>query len=784
MTPNAMFSVTPTEQIRVDATKALQANGENSIPELIEMLGDPSWVVRRLVVQALADFGDLAVGHLCMELKTNRKNEARIAATVDALVASKGSAEDLVSRLADESDPAIVADVAQILGRRKNPSATPILIKLTKHENDNVAVGAIEALGRVGGRAAIEALIGSIETGNFFRTFPAIDVLGRSGDPRIVEPLTKLLKNPNYLPEAARALGRSGERSAVLPLIKLLQSPSDSVVRIAAVAISELRDRYSEKSGRDVDILEDQFRTNVNSDVIRRLARMLPEMDVFESVAVCKFLGIIGNSEAASQLTAQLDGFEAIANSAADALKKIGQTADTHLRKALREGQSTRRKVLLPVVTRSTASEDVVDCLTDPDPEVRTLACEALARIGATGEVKEIFKLLGDSNLRVVHSATAALQALGTRETRTLAVEAFKSPLSGVRRSALNILAYFGDMSATHPMLMGLKDEDPRVREAALQGLPYLEDLSAQEALYETARDPNDRMRSLAMRAIGQIPSSSERAFSVLLKGIKDSHPWVRYYACQSLGRLEYISAASDIAKLLSDEAGQVRVSAVEALSHLDTTEAHNALREAVRSEDADVKRAALVGLGIARRNEDLPIILSEISSTDPTTRLLALSALVNFNSPKVFGALSAAGRDSDEQVRSAALGFLAARPEQEATEVLVEFLKDEQTMEKAKSGLLISSTGRLAGLLVSLESADDELAPVLISILSKTDSNDSQTAILAAMKLNNTAARKAAATAIAAYQDQPEMIAALKEGAQNDPDREVRQICKLLLNE
>jgi HEAT repeat protein len=779
-----LYTITEPEQIRVDATKQLANRGAPGISELVNMLSDPSWVVRRIVVESLASLGDLAVDALCFELKNKRQTEARIAATVDALVGSTGDVEASVAKLANDPDPAIAADVAQILGRRRKQSSTPILIQLTKHVNDNVAVGAMEALGRIGGRAAIEALIGSIETGNFFRTFPAIDVLGRSGDPRVVEPLTKLLHNPSYLPEASRALGRSGERSAVKPLLHLLQSHSDAAVRVAAISLSELRDRFEEKSGSDVKSIEEQFKTQVSPDVVRRLARMLPEADALEASAICKFLGVVGNAEAAPQLTAILDGIASVAESAANALKKIGQTADAHLRQALREGESSRRKVLLPVVTRSAAAEDVALCLTDSDPEVRTAACETLSRLGVPHFVPAIFKLLSDPNLRVVHAATSAIQALGSREARTLAVEASQSPIAGVRRSALNILSYFGDASATQPMLRGLDDPDGRVREAALQGLPFLEDTLAQEALFEYARNTNARMRSLSMRAIGQLPKTTERACAVLLKGIKDADAWVRYYSCQSIGRLGYAAASPEIAMLLKDDAGQVRVSAVEALSHLNDPAAHTALREAVKSEDADVKRAALVGLGIARRMEDLPIILSEVDSPDSPTRLLALSALVNFPSPLVFNTLSSAGSDPDEQVRSAAIGFLAARPEQEATVVLVELLNHENTKDKARSALFVSSAGRLSGILLALESANDELALLLTSILVRMGNIDSQAALLTAVKMQNTAARKAAITSISTFQNRPEINAALKEAAEHDPDREVRQIAKLLIRD
>lgn len=781
MSSFGIYSLTESEQKRVASVKQLSAG--TNVSELIGMLADPSWVVRRAVVEALAHAGAPAVGALCGVLRNQRDNEARIAAAVDALVASRAPVESAVLQLSGDANPAIVADALQILGRRRAQSAVPTLVMLTRHENDNVAVGAIEALGRIGGRAAVEALIETVGSGNFFRTFPAIDVLGRSGDPRVVEPLSALLGNANYLLEAARALGRSGERSAVKPLLELVKNPSDAVVRVAAVALWELRGRFEEKAGGDVLAIDQIIREKIGSEALRRLIRVLPGADSAEAIAVCKMLGTIGSAEAAPVLAAALDAPGPVAACAAESLKKIGKDADEPLMQAIREGTSDRRRVLLPVVSRSAAANDVAECLHDPDPEVRALACDTLARLGNSSVVRHVFALLSDSNLRVVHSATAAIQALGSREARQLAVEAVKSQSAVVRRSALRILSYFGDAFALQPILEGLHDADPRVREAAIQGLPYLEDPRAIEALFEAVKSQIARTRALAARSLGQVVKANERVYSLLLKAISDPDAWVRYYACQSLGRLGFTSASSDVAKLLHDDAGQVRVAAVEALSHLNSTEAHEALRVAASSSDVEVRRAALVGLGIAHRNEDLPVVLSAANSADVPTRLMALSAMVSFPSPLVLGALSTAATDSEEQVSSTAISLLAARPEQEATEVLVELLGSEPVRERAKAALLVSSEGRIAGILVALESADDELASVLISVLSRIERHDARRALLTAMKLNNAAARKAAATGLAARRD-PEMIAALQEAAENDPNSEVREICSLLLRE
>src|SRR6185295_18652703 len=187
----------------------------------------------------------------CAGLRTQRGDEALIAATVDALVQNTADVLREVAALTGDANPAVVADAAQILGRRRQPGAVPVLTALVTHADDNVAVAAIEALGRIGGPSAVEALISAVQSGNFFRVFPAIDVLGRSGDPRVIAPLAGLLRNPMYLLEAARALGKTAQAAAVAPLASLLSHPSEATLRVAATALAELLARHRERYGGD-----------------------------------------------------------------------------------------------------------------------------------------------------------------------------------------------------------------------------------------------------------------------------------------------------------------------------------------------------------------------------------------------------------------------------------------------------------------------------------------------------------------------------------------------------
>ncbi|HLL52399.1 MAG TPA: HEAT repeat domain-containing protein, partial [Myxococcaceae bacterium] len=206
------------------------------------------------------------------------------------------------------------------------------------------------------------------------------------------------------------------------------------------------------------------------------------------------------------------------------------------------------------------------------------------------------------------------------------------------------------------------------------------------------------------------------------------------------------------------------------------------ALAGAAQSEEADVRRAALIGLGLARRPEALPLLIAATQSPDPATRLVAISALADASSPHVLPALAKAARDTDESVRAAALGFLASNPSPEATAVLVDLLREPLVdRERLLRMLAMANEGRVAGLLGALETADDEVAKELTSALARIRTPEATTALLSTLSGAAVPARKAAATALASF-GTLEATAALRRASETDPDLGVRQICSVLL--
>jgi HEAT repeat protein len=771
------LSLSSEDRARVEAVEALARRGAASLDALLQDLDTSSWAVRRAIVGALARLGTPAVGPLCRLLRESRGSEAQLAAAVDALVASTGEVDEAVIALGEDPSPAVICDAAQVLGRRRSRRAVPLLAKLTVHPDDNVAVAAIEALGRIGGGEAVDALLAALESGNFFRIFPAIDVLGRSGDPSVVPALLGLLADPFYMAEAARALGRTGQEAAVPSLVGVLQRGTDSVTRVAAVALVEIHEAQTQRFGSARQVRSALRARQELPELGRKLSRCLTGADAAEKAALSRLMGWAGGAEAASGLLAMLDAEPSVARAAARALQEMGPEADAPLLQALRTGDSARRLLLLPLVhRRSAAVPDVVLCLEDEDPSVRVLAADTLSRLGEPGAVRYLFERLADEDPRVMQAAVGAIQSLGSEETEALALEAARSSDLRKRRASLRIISYFGYSSGLDVLLHAMREQDERLRDAAIYGLPFIDDPRAVDALLEAARHDSERTRAAAMRALGQTEKEA-RVTSCLLGGLGDKDPWVRYYACQSLGKLNEEAAADAIVALANDEAGQVRVAVVDALAHLHTENALRALQRAAVSEDSDVRRAALLGLGVAKRPDALPVLRQAVQAEDPATRLVALSAVAEYDMPETVPVLMRAAADMDESVRSAAVGFLATRPGIPATQALVSLLGEASLRERVVSALALMTEGRIPGLLAALEGADEHQAPLLVTALARMQRADARAALLSALTTSSPAGRRAAAAAVGALST-VEAREALQEASAHDPDPEVRQAC------
>src|SRR6185312_16836712 len=105
---------------------------------------------------------------------------------------------------------------------------------------------------------------------------------------------------------------------------------------------------------------------------------------------------ILGAASATPALTRLLDAESEIATAAADALARLGVDPAASLVAAIRESGSRQRLALLPLLTSASSAAAVIECLHDPDAQVRVVACEAVARLGIQRALRDLFPLLAD----------------------------------------------------------------------------------------------------------------------------------------------------------------------------------------------------------------------------------------------------------------------------------------------------------------------------------------------------------------------------------------------------
>ncbi len=759
----------------VQQAAELAKRGKAGVPSLLELFQQRSWAVRRAAVSALSAVDAETLEVVVSALVEQRAHEPTVAGIVDALSAASASVEPLIAKLLLATDAAVLCDAVQIAGRRRSVGALPRLLELTTHEDDNVALAALEALGRIGGEEAVERLLALAEGDNFFRAFPAIEVLGASQQVRALPALQRLLKKPLYATEAARALGKIGSTSAVPSLMLALSGASDALVRVLAACLVAIEEA-AQQSLAPVGAVSRAVREHASPQVRAKVARALVASDGAEAVALGRLLIWMAEEESVSDFVPLLGASNEMTTLAIQGLSKLNALADPGVLAALESGTSELRAQLLPALSGSAAAERaIVTCLSDPQASVRALACHALARSSATAAVPRLFELLKDSDVGVVHAAIGAIQSLGSAETQALSFAAASSADPAERRAALRIVTYFGYPGALELSRQALASNDERLREIALAGLPASEEPGARELLLEAAQHPLPRTRAAAIRALGHLGSAAG-VEPALVRALADADAWVRYYACQSLGRLRASSAVPLLVERLADGAEQVKLAAVEALAAIPDSAAGAALGSAARSENREVQRAAIVGIG-ARRDVTLrDELASSLESLDAGVRTVALASFAVF--PDAELALErAAGSDVDASVRSCAVELLANLPSTAATSSLARLLSANPNSKEVSSALARHVDARLLAILTLLEGADESLSRGLVAVLARADSRSARSALDIAFEGKNVVVRRAAARALGQLLDTAARTS-LARAATLDADAEVRRIC------
>ena len=336
----------------------------------------------------------------------------------------------------------------------------------------------------------------------------AAETLGKLGNPEAVPPLSSALGDADWRVRqvAALALGEMGTDQAVLPLVDSLHDPHPSVREAAAEALGQLSDQRSCRALVDRLADEDARVVDSASDALLKIGEpaVHPMLVALETPAgkarerIVSLLGQIGDSRAVPSLVRLLEdenaGVRAMAAEALHslgwspdrtddlvayylarqdwpALKRLGKRPIEALLLRLHDDSSEVRRnaiLLLAEIEDKRCVGPLVECLSDSSPEIRTLACETLARIGEPS-VGPLVSALEDQHLFVRTGAAIALSKIGSPAVPPL-IEMLASTGETYRTEAVRILVNIG-APAVEALIGALDHEDGEIRREAANAL-------------------------------------------------------------------------------------------------------------------------------------------------------------------------------------------------------------------------------------------------------------------------------------------------------------------------
>jgi HEAT repeat protein len=543
----------------------------------------------------------------------------------------------------------------QILSRIKDPGSAQALLPLLEHADSNIAQAAIEALGALRAREAVPGLIRLLDA-DLWLQFAAVAALGEIGDPRAVQPLLETIANEMLAEPAVDALARIAAPEALPRLLTLLADQErlplrDGVLKACAAileahAAPSVFTRFRRK-------LDDDRRER---DVLEYLGALLASQEV-----------ALARAAASLVLAAQLD--KLYAQVVQRALSPDAEEARWAAALCRRHERTVREA--LPVLLRDTdprvrrgalmcapSDPGTVALLTplmrDPDPGVRAAACHALGRCRDVAAIPALIAIFGSGTRE---ESVAAAEALGSMPGQTLIALApwLEDPEKVL--PALEILE-----SARSPLFPDkiaelLDAPQPPVRRAALRVLVHHDEIDGEDHLVRKLQDPDESVRIEAVELL--VRNGSTRAVPALasLLGVSDD---LRYHAIRALGRLRAEAAAAELERLFPRATGHERLEILAALIRIGAPGLLPFLEQRLRDPEPEVRRVAADGIARVASAAQLPLLVQLAHDPDWSIRNHAGWGLGRLALPQGREALLALVRDTEPVVARTARSALA----------------------------------------------------------------------------------------------------------------------------
>jgi|Deesub1362A_J573_1020465.scaffolds.fasta_scaffold04242_2 diguanylate cyclase (GGDEF)-like protein len=251
--------------------------------------------------------------------------------------------------------------------------------------------------------------------------------------------------------------------------------------------------------------------------------------------------------------------------------------------------------------------------------------------------------------------------------------------------------------------------KDENIRNKAVEALIEIGNEKAVKALIEVVNNEEEPFRQKILETFEKV--ANERAEEALIKVSKDSSSDIRLTAIFLLGKIKNERAVEAVIQALKDEDEVVRMKAAEILGKQKSEQAVESLIQSLRDIDWGVREKAAESLGEIKDVRAVEALIKTLNDRNTGVRLKASSSLRKIGKPAAKSLIKAL-KSKSEIVRAEVAEILGEIKEKEATEPLIEALKDEDWEVRKRAALALRNLGEIGvePLIDVMESEDEEI--------------------------------------------------------------------------
>ncbi len=654
-----------------------------------------------------------------MTVKTQFKVDTQIQKEIEDLVT------DLRSTLITKRLKSVKA-----LGRLKTPIAVEPIASVLHDRSREVRCAAIEALGLINPGNLPDILLPLVRDKSADVRLRIAHALGTCDTNESIEGLMTLMRDSRdeVANMAARSLARHPRASLAL-LIRQFGDKSWKMRSRAATAVSRMGKGASEalKSAAEDNDSNVRFWAAICLGHLRDrthtkiLLEKLQDRDIGVRIAALRALREIGDPNVAAKLFEALSQpSEMIRDLIYEILKDFGTHSIPYLMDSLSSEYWMGRALAAQALTDmgSEAVFPLVSALESQDKERRYWAIKILGKMHEKSAYPEIRKFLSDPDPEIRMAALEAISFYLNADALPHIIERFLDPAWVVRKHACRAIIKFGNMAVPN-LLQALNSAEEDVRYWALRAIGDIKPNGVYTHLVRLFKDRSWTIRKTTSDVLGNYGENALMELSTLAADSSDSE--TRYWVLRSLGKIKSSISLPLLFKALEDASESIRDAAQKALANYGS-EIMDDLFSLFKSE----KRSLLESVSntFQRMNPELvvPRLCRNLGKFDEHVNYWIRRTMLGFKAaarPHIIQLL----QSKSEEIRRQAILCLGQIGNPDDSSAIQPHLKDEYWPARIAAAETLGTLGDnsvVTSLTEALEDDDEDLAMAAIISLGK----------------------------------------------------------------